>query len=67
MLRSPDYAPLHLRGECDQCHDPSAELFAFEDDEPGDWTYCSPCAKIISLNRRRKLKEAGIAARPRGR
>lgn len=57
MSRSPDFAPLHRSGECDQCHSPAVALVAFEDDEPGDWTYCEPCARRIA-RRRRARREA---------
>ena len=56
MTRSPDFGPIYRRGECDQCHDPAANLFAFEDDEPGDWTYCEPCARAIAARRKKRKR-----------
>lgn len=52
MSRSPDFAPVYRIGECDQCHSPAVALFAFEEDEPGDWQYCEPCARGIARRRR---------------
>lgn len=34
-------------GECDQCHVSGAD-YVIEDDEPGDWHYCYPCALKIA-------------------
>ena len=56
MTRSPAFAPLNRSGECDQCHSPAVALYAFEDDEPGDWTYCESCARGIARRRRAKRK-----------
>lgn len=42
------FASIHRAGG-----EPASPLFAFEDDEPGDWSYCKSCIRILSLNRRR--------------
>ena len=51
-MRSHDFGPLHLNGECDSCHE-WRELFGFEDDEPGEWGYCETCSERI---RHRKVE-----------
>lgn len=51
-------------GECDRCHDDHAPLYSIEDDEPGDWTYCHPCAaKVAALYEKRARKNAEAAVR----
>jgi len=55
-MRSPEFIPVYRNGECDTCHG-SFELFAFEDDEYGEWTYCERCAGVIRRNRIKKIEE----------
>lgn len=59
-MRSPEFAPIYRHGECDTCHG-TFTLYAFEDDEEGDWVYCERCANVIKRNRRRKIQEAARA------
>lgn len=43
-------------GECDICHNDEVELYGFEDDEPGEWRYCGPCAdkQIARANKKQE-------------
>lgn len=46
------YRAQYPDAECDRCHLDSAH-YELADDEPGEWTYCLPCA--------RKLARAALA------
>ena len=49
-------------GECDRCHDDRDELFFIEDDEPGEWEYCHPCAVKVAAFYERKAAKARARA-----
>lgn len=49
-------------GECDRCHVDQAPLYSIEDDEPGEWAYCRPCAvRVSALYEKRAKKNASRA------
>lgn len=50
--------------ECDRCHLGAGfggRLYAVEGDEPGEWSYCGPCAGFVAdrIERRRTMEEEG--------
>jgi hypothetical protein len=44
------FFPSPSAGECEQCH--TAEADWLDDEEPGDWMLCTPCARKVSIRRR---------------